>query len=131
MAKSLLSSLTLQFVPYSEIERLNNVERIKKLLKIVLQNKIVLLQGRLRPEEEARLIEDTMALVGSVKGFKGIELAVLSPKIESMPIAARMKRRVARMLIGEQDAVTIMGPASIVREIRKDPSKIQLFLKSK
>ncbi len=131
MAKSLLSSLTLQFIPYSEIERLGTVERIKKLLKVVLQNKIVLLQGKLKPEEEARLIEDTMALVGSIKGFKGIELAVLSPNVDEMPIAARMRRRVARILIGEQDAVTIIGPASIVREIRKDPSKIQLFFKSR
>jgi hypothetical protein len=131
MAKSILSSLTLQFIPYSEIERLGTVERIKKLLKTVLQNKIVLLQGKLKPEEEARLIEDTMALVGSIKGFKGIELAVLSPKLEEMPLAARMKRRIAKVLIGEQDAVTIIGPASIVREIKKDPSKMQVFFKNR
>lgn len=122
-------SLTLQFVPYAEIENLSSTERVKKLLKIILQNKIVLLQGKLKAEEEARLIEDTMVLVGNVKGFKGIELAVLSPQIEEMPITARMKRQIARLLIGEQDAITIIGPASIVREIRKDPSKIQLLLK--
>lgn len=122
-------SLTLQFVPYAEIENLSSTERIKKLLKIILQNKIVLMQGKLKAEEEARLIEDTMVLVGNVKGFKGIELAVLSPQIEDMPITARMKRQIARLLIGEQDAITIIGPASIVREIRKDPSKIQLLLK--
>jgi hypothetical protein len=131
MAKSLLSSLTLQFIPYSEIERLGTVERIKKLLKTVLQNKIVLLQGKLTPDEETRLIEDTMALVGSIKGFKGIELAVLSPNVNEMPIAARMRRRFARMLIGEQDAVTVIGPASIVKEIKKDPSKMQLFFKNR
>jgi len=123
------SSLTLQFIPYTEIETLSSVERIKKLLKIVLQNKIILLQGRLRAEEEARLIEDTMALVGTIKGFKGIELAVLSPKIDNMPFSTRLKRNFVRMLIGEQDTMTIIGPASIVREIKKDPSKIQLFLK--
>lgn len=122
-------SLTLEFIPYSEIDGLSTAERVKKLLKIVLQNKIVLLQGRLKAEEEARLIEDTMALVGNIKGFKGIELAVLSPKTEkNMPIALKMKRQIARILIGEQDAVTIVGPASIVREIKKDPSKIQLLL---
>lgn len=131
MAKSLLSSLTLQFIPYTEIERLGTVERIKKLLKTVLQNKIVLLQGKLTPDEETRLIEDTMALVGSIKGFKGIELAVLSPNVNEMPIAARMRRRFARMLIGEQDAVTVIGPASIVKEIKKDPSKMQLFFKNR
>jgi len=121
-------SLTLQFITYSEIENLSSTERIKKLLKSILQNKIVLLQGKLKVEEEARLIEDTMVLVGNIKGFKGIELEVISPKTEGMPITARMKRQIAKMLIGDQDAVTIIGPASIVREIKKDPSKIQLFL---
>ncbi|MFH0831573.1 MAG: DUF2073 domain-containing protein [archaeon] len=130
MAKT-FSSLTLQFIPYSEIDGIKTVERIKKLLKIVLQNKIVILQGKLKPEEEARLIEDTMALVGNVKGFKGIELAVLSPKVEDMPLTARMKRQVAKALIGEQDAMTIIGPASIVRDIKKDPSKMQLLLRGK
>ncbi len=121
-------SLTLQFVQFTEIENLNSTERIKRLLKIVLQNKIILLQGRLKPEEEARLIEDTMALIGTVKGFKGIELAVLSPNEEKMPIKSKLKHRIAKLLIGNQDAVTIMGPASIVREIKKDPTKIQLLL---
>ena len=43
--------LTLQFVPYGEIENLSSKNRIEKLLDIVKQDKIVLLQGRLKPEE--------------------------------------------------------------------------------
>jgi hypothetical protein len=122
-------ALTIQFVPYSDIDSLSSTERIKKLLKIILQNKIILLQGKLKSEEEARLIEDTMVMVGSIKGFKGIELAVLSPnKNDKTPIAVKMKRQIAKLLIGDQDAITIIGPASIVREIKKDPSKIQLLL---
>lgn len=128
MAKT---SLTLQFVPFAEISSLSSVERIKKLLKIVLTNRIVLLQGKLKAEEEARLIEDTMVLVGNVKGFKGIELAVLSQKTEGISFFNKMKRGLAKALIGEQDAITIIGPATLVREIKKDPGKIQLFLKGK
>lgn len=121
-------SLTIQFVPYSEIENLSSIDRIKKLLKIVLGNKIVLLQGRLKPQEEVRLIEDTMVLIDNVKGFKGVELAVLSQKAEGVHFFNKMKRGIAKMLIGEQDAVTVIGPATIIREIKKDPSKIELFL---
>lgn len=125
-----LNSLTLQFVPYSDISSLNSVERIKKLLKVVLDNRIVLLQGKLKADEESRLIEDTMALIGNVKGFKGIELAVLSPK-ESGSVVGNFKRGLARMLVGENDSITIIGPASIVREMRRDPTKIQLLLKDR
>ncbi len=125
-----LNSLTLQFVPYSDISSLNSIERIKKLLKVVLDNKIVLMQGKLKAEEESRLIEDTMALIGSIKGFRGIELAVLSPK-ESGSVVGNFKRGLAKMLVGENDSITIIGPASVVREMRRDPNKIQLLLKDK
>jgi hypothetical protein len=66
------TKLTLQFIPFNEIAGLSSGERIHKLLKIVLSDKIVVLQGKLKAEEEARLIEDTMAMIGHVKGFKGV-----------------------------------------------------------
>jgi len=34
------------------------------------------------------------------------------------------------MLVGERDALTIIGPATIVKEIKRDPSKMQLLLKT-
>ena len=127
--KTKLKSLTLQFIPFVEIDGLGSAERVKKLLKIILENKIVLLQGRLRAEEEARLIEDTMALVGAIKNFKGVELAVLSPKLNGLKFTSKLRNNVAKLLIGDRDAVTVIGPANIIKEIKRDPSKIQLFLK--
>jgi hypothetical protein len=124
-----MAKLTIQFIPYSEIESLKSVERIKKLLKIVLNNKVVLLQGRLKAEEEARLIEDTMALIEHVRGFKGIELAVLSSKQKNNSFIPLIKSGIAKLLLGNRDAVTVIGPASIVKDIKNDPGKIELFLK--
>ena len=124
-----MAKLTIQFIPYSEIENLKSVERIKKLLKIVLNNKVVLLQGRLKAEEEARLIEDTMALIEHVRGFKGIELAVLSSKQKNNSFIPLIKSGIAKLLLGNRDAVTVIGPASIVKDIKNDPGKIEIFLK--
>ncbi len=126
-----IKKLTLQFVPFNDIEHLGSGERVRKLLNIVLTGKIVLLQGKLHSEEEVRLIEDTMAMIGHVKGFKGIELAVLSPKNRSMPFFDIVRSRIAKLLIGERDAITVIGPATIVREIKRDPSKIELLLGKK
>jgi hypothetical protein len=33
------------------------------------------------------------------------------------------------MLVGDSNALTIIGPASLIREIKKDPSKIDLFFR--
>ena len=128
MAKK-IKGLTLHFMPYHEISRLDSVERIKKLLKIILDNKVVILQGRLRPEEETRLIEDTMIMIGNIKGFKGVELAVISNSEENQSLFDRMKFGIARVLAGQQDAVTIIGPASIVKEMKRDPKKLEIMMR--
>ena len=122
--------LTIQFIPYSEIEGLRSGERIKKLLKLVLGDKIVVLQGKLKPEEEARLIEDTMAMIGHIKGFKGVELAVLNPT-SSTTVMGDMRRGIAKFLVGDRESLTIIGPASSIREMRRDPSKLELMFKKK
>lgn len=121
--------LSLQVIPFSEIQDLTISERVKKILTLVLGNKIVILHGRLRPEEEARLIEDTMALVDHVKDFKGIELAVIEPNTKDKNIITKAKYEIARRLVGDSNALTLIGPASIIREIKKDPKKIELLLK--
>ena len=72
-----IKGVSVQFLPYSAIRGLSSTERIKKILSIVFGNSLLFLQGRLRNEEETRLIEDTMAMIGHVEGFKGIELAVI------------------------------------------------------
>jgi len=124
-----LKELSLHVMPFSDIQELSIAERVKKILKLVLDNKIVLLQGRLRPEEEARLIEDTMALVDHVKNFQGIELAVVEPNLRSQSLFTKAKYGFAKMLVGDSNALTIIGPASLIREIKKDPSKIDLFFR--
>jgi len=121
-------NLTLSFITYSEIAKLDSQRRIKKILDIILKNRIVILQGKLTPEEETSLITSTMALVGRIKKFKGVELAVISGANDN-GFFGKLKMGIARGLIGNRDALTIIGPATVVKEIKKDPSKIELMLK--
>jgi hypothetical protein len=117
--------VTLQFVPYHEIEDLGSARRVKKLIDIVKQNKIVLLQGRLRKEEETDLISIAMEEFGSK--FKGIELAVVNPENKDAAGIKRMRNNFFGFVLGDRQGLTIIGPANIVTEIKKDPNKIELF----
>jgi len=128
MGKRKFKGLTLQFIPYSEIARLDSVDRIKKLLKIILDNKVVVLQGRLRADEESRLIEDTMIMIDNIKGFKGVELAVISPDGSEFGFWDKVRYGIVRALVGQQDAITIIGPASIVKELKRDPAKLEIVI---
>jgi len=123
-----IKGFAIQFMPFSEIKHISSGQRIKKILEIVFTNAILILQGRLKPEEESRLIEDTMAMIGHVKNFKGIELAVVSPK-DSLSGLDKLKHKIANTLSGgDLGAITIIGPATIVKEIKQDPKKIELLL---
>ncbi len=121
------NKLTLTFIPYGDIHRMESSQRIKKILDSILAGKIVILQGKLEPSEEAGLIQATMALVGRIKGFRGVEIAVINP--EAGEFMDKIKLGIAKMLAGQRYALTIIGPASIVKEIKKDPRKIELMLK--
>jgi hypothetical protein len=121
--------VTLQLIPYSQIEGLTSIGRIRKLLTIAKQDKIVLLQGRLRKDEEAELIKATMEEINSE--FKGIELAVINPKGSDLRGMQKLREGFASMLLGNRQGMTVIGPASIVKQIKKDPDKIELFTREK
>ena len=124
-----LKGFSIRFLPYSEIRNLNSDERIKKILGIILGNNILILQGKLSSTEEARLIGDTMAMIGHVKNFKGIELAVISENGDRGFFGKIGKGLANALSGGDLGAVTIIGPATIVKDIKKNPKKIELMLK--
>ncbi len=118
--------LTLQYMPYGEIEALASEARIGKILEIVKKNRILLLEGRLKREEETELIKQTMEAIDD--SFKGVEIGTIDPAAkESAAFFEKIKKSVVNMLIGNRLGLTIIGPASIVKEIKQDPEKIQVF----
>lgn len=122
--------VTLQIVPYHEIETLTSVGRIRKLLNIAKDNKIVLLQGRLDKDEETELIKATMEEID--RTFKGIELAVIDPaKQRNASSIQKFRNNFTEFILGNRQGLTIIGPANIVKKIKKDPNKIELFTREK
>lgn len=69
-----------------------------------------------------------MAMIGHIKGFKGIELAVIAGN-GNESIFDKFKQKIVKSLSGgDLSAITIIGPATIVKEIKRNPKKIELFL---
>ncbi len=117
--------LTLQFVRYQEIEGLDSEKRIKLLLEKVKKGKIVLLEGRLKKEEETDLIEGTMKEIDDT--FKGVELAVINMENKDAQFLKKIRNNVVSLLLGDRKGFTIIGPAVLIKEIRRDPNKFELL----
>jgi len=126
--KAKVKDLTIHFMPYSEIVHEDAIGRIKKIMGLVLQQKIIILQGKLQPDEETRLIENSMTLIGNIKNFQGVEIAAISGENDKRGLFEKVRRNIAKILVGEQDAITIIGPATVVKEITRNPKKIELML---
>nr|MCK4929634.1 DUF2073 domain-containing protein [Nanoarchaeota archaeon] len=117
--------LTLQFIPYSEISHLSPDKRIQKLLKVVKEEKIVLLEGKLGSDEKSDLIRKTMEEIDDK--FKGIEIEELDIDKKDKAFLEKIRTVFINLLMGSRRGLTIVGPASIIKEIKKDPDKIMLF----
>jgi len=119
-------NITLQFIPHSEMASLSSEERVDKLLQIVKKNKIVLMEGRLNPDEETSLIQKTMESIS--KTFKGIELYT-PPEHKEEKIWQQLRSALVKLLVGTKGGMTIIGPATVVKEIKRNPNKIELLTK--
>ena len=117
--------LTLQFVPFAEVGSLSQDERLKKLLDLVKEEKIILMEGKLKSQEKSDLISKTMAEID--KKFKGIEIEELDLESKEIALLEKIRSMFINLLLGSRKGFTIIGPASIIKEIKKDPGKIQLL----
>jgi hypothetical protein len=117
--------LTLQFLPFGEIAVLSPEDKLRRLLDLVKDDKIILLEGKLKSTEKSDLIARTMAEIN--QKFKGIEIEELDLEAKNLAGMEKLKSIFVNMLLGDRKGFTIIGPASIIKEIKKDPDKIQLL----
>ncbi len=123
--------LTLQYIRYAQIKDLSHEQRINKLLDLISEDKILLVEGRLRKEEETELIARTMEEIekSESNSFKGIELCTIDSTDKShQKFLTGVRNSLANLLLGDRSGMTIIGPASVVKEIKQDPEKIELFI---
>ncbi|NPA38621.1 MAG: DUF2073 domain-containing protein [Candidatus Nanohaloarchaeota archaeon] len=102
-----MAEINLEYLPYEEFKKLTPKQIIKM---IKTKNKILIIPKKLKPEEEARLIEEAMNLVDADK-FKGIEIASITKEAE---------KGVWRFLkkFKQQDGITLIGNAEAIKEIK-------------
>jgi hypothetical protein len=92
---------------------MTSMEKINLILEGVKKGNIVILERGLTPEEEAKLIEITMAKI-TPDNFVGVE-------IESYP--SRQKSSFLDKLLGKkviETRLTVVGPADQLKTLRRD-----------
>ncbi len=114
-------NLKIKFIPYEKFKK----DSTKSILKDLQANTIVLIDAKLKPEEEASLIKETMEKVSDK--FTGVELSSLELSKEHTNVG-RFRNMLVEAIIGKKRGLTILGPAKIVHKIKKNPEELLLYM---
>ena len=115
-----------QVLSYDLMKRISSQERIKKILDIVRAGDVVMLEGRINPDEETTLISSALQNVSGK--FSGIEIAYLDSKI-SNSFVEKVKNQLIKVLARDRIGITVVGPSKLIKEIKMDPHKLEILFK--
>lgn len=108
--------ISVNLVSRQKLEQLTSQEKIKFILKEIQQGKVLVLEHGLTPFEQTELIERTMKEIKE-DTFIGIEMEGYGED----------KTTLFQRLFGiiKKPRMTVIGPADLIKTIRKDNNMIQ------
>ncbi len=112
-------SVQIELVAAKSLEGKSSAEKVSLVLGAVKKDKIVVLETPLSHQEEKMLIEKTMQQVSDK--FSGIEISTFGEQNDDL------KSRLVKMLGGKTYGFTVIGPSHLVKQIKRDPDKLNLF----
>ena len=115
-----------QVLSHDLLNELDVSSKVDKILKIVKKGDVVLIEGRLSPNEETDLMAKALENVSGK--FTGIEIAFLEGK-KSTSIMGVVKKHILKVLIGNRLGLTVVGPSKVIKEIKMNPDKLEILFK--
>ena len=106
----------IHLISHETVEKMGVEEKIRFILDEVEAGKVLVLERGLTPQEEAKLIEQTMREIDP-DNFIGIEM-----QSYGMDRGKNLLQRVA--MGGPRPRMAVIGPASLLRLVSKDNQKI-------
>lgn len=118
-------NIDLEFIPYETLRNMSLEKQVSFIIKKAKEDKILVFDSRLTPEEEAKLISETMKHIS--RSFSGIEICSLTSDAEDL--IGKAKNAIFRVLTGKDRGTSIIGPAKIIKQIKRNPKSISMLMK--
>ncbi len=112
--------ISIEFLSAKALQDKPITVRLDYILNAVKKgDKILVLEEPLSPSEQTQLIEITMKQVD--RNFPGIEVATLGTA------SFDIKTHIVKLLGGRTSGLTVVGPSKIVKQIKRDPNRLNLL----
>lgn len=110
----------INLISRERLREMESGEKVDFILSEVMEGKVLVLEEGLSPEEEADLLQKTMASIDH-ETFIGIEIQGYHSSDSRSILARLFRRRMAQRM-------TVIGPARYLRTIYKDGKVIQALI---
>lgn len=127
--------LSINFMPIEAFQLLDREEKLEMIVENSKNEEIMVIEGLLRPEEEMDLIKAAMKEIGDEEEnkFKGVEIGSITLKRSWLKEKENLRQKIRsfflKYLIGRERGLTVIGPASLVKEVNQNPEKLTLKMK--
>ena len=118
--------LKLKFLLYKKIANLKNNKLDWKIIRDLKNENLLIIDKKISPQEQSILISEIMKHVSD--NFSGIEIAILDAE-KNLSLFEKMQNFLVRLISGKRNGMTIIGPANIVKKIKKNPNQLIMFIK--
>lgn len=115
--------IQIEFISSDVLKDKTPEEKVHYILNEIRKAKarILVLEGSLSRAEEKELISKTMSSIS--KNFPGIEIASLGEGFPDLDFRTQL----LKLLGGKPGGLTVVGPATLVKQIKRDPNKLSLL----
>lgn len=115
-----------QVLSHSLLSKMDDSKKLDKIFTIVKKGDVVMVEGRLTPDEETILISKALENVSGK--FSGIEIAFLE-SAKSKSLIDSFKTGILKILAGDRFGLTVIGPSKVIKEIKMNPEKLEILFK--
>jgi len=122
--------ISITFIPLEKFNEMRLEEKVDMIIEKSKRDEIIIIEGVLKPEEEMELIKKTMENISRI--FRGIEIESLTAeelKGGHKNLVEKLRSKALDALMGRKRGITVIGPATIVKKIKKNPENISLWTK--
>ena len=112
----------IDFITKSVTNKLTPFEKIKMIIRLVRQNRVLILESGLTPDEEAELIKQTMMVI-DFDNFIGVEFF-------NWDRAENNRRFFKKSPFGTDSRYTVVAPSSAVQVIEDSSDLLSIELSS-
>ncbi|MCK5039539.1 MAG: DUF2073 domain-containing protein [Candidatus Aenigmarchaeota archaeon] len=117
--------LKIKLLPHKKILELKRGHVDWKIIRDLKNENILIIDEEITPSEQSILINEIMTNISD--DFSGIEIACLDIN-KDKTLLKKLQKLLVRIISGKRSGMTIIGPANIVKKIKKNPEYLVVYV---